>query len=212
MATVDFLRQRGFGQRIGYGERPALIVIDLIRGFTDARAPLGSDLTPQVGHVQRVLTVARRARIPIFYTAVSYEEQELGDAGIWARKITTLGSLAAGSIGTEIDPRLGRLPNEPIIWKKYASAFFGTDLLSRLTSRRVDTVLIAGCTTSGCVRATTVDALQNGLRPIVLREAVGDRDQTAHNQSMLDMDSRYADVVDVDDAIRFIETFVDAPA
>jgi len=103
-----------------------------------------------------------------------------------------------GSPEVDQDDRLGRHEGESILVKKYASAFFGTDLLSRLNALRVDTLVIVGCTTSGCVRATAVDAIQNGLRPIVVREAVGDRDPAAHQQSLRDLQAKYADVVSAD--------------
>lgn len=118
--------------------------------------------------------------------------------------MTGLMMLREGMPEVEVDPSLGRLPEEPVIAKKYASSFFGTDLLSRLNSLRVDTLLIAGCTTSGCVRATAVDAVQNGFRPMVVREAVGDRSQAAHDQSLFDLNAKYADVVGVEDALGYL--------
>ena len=199
-----FFEERGFGMKIGYGEKPALVVIDLVRGFTDPKLPLGADLAPQLGETQRLLEAARAAGITVYYTTVAYEEGDLRDAGIWAKKMAGLMTLRAGMSEVEVDPSLGRLPEEPVIAKKYASAFFGTDLLSRLNSLRVDTLLIAGCTTSGCVRATAVDAVQNGLRPMVVREAVGDRSPAAHDQSLFDLHAKYADVVGVEDALGYL--------
>ena len=124
-----------------------------------------------------------------------YNEADLKDAGIWALKQKGVVTLKAGTDEVEIDPRLDFRPTDSLLVKKYASCFFGTDLVSRLVSRRVDTLIITGCTTSGCVRATAVDAVQNGFRPMVVREAVGDRSAAAHEQSLFDLNAKYADVV-----------------
>ncbi len=201
-----FFEERGFGLTIGYGERPALIVIDLVRGFTNPEMPLGADLSAQISVTRHLIEASRETGIPIYYTTVSYEERDIRDAGIWARKMSGIMTMRAGTPEVEVDPALGRLPEEPMITKKYASAFFGTDLLSRLNSQRIDTLLIAGCTTSGCVRATAVDAVQNGLRPMVVREAVGDRAESAHEQSLFDLNAKYADVVGAEDVSSYLES------
>jgi nicotinamidase-related amidase len=106
----------------------------------------------------------------------------------------------------ELDPLLGRTDGEPLLRKKYASAFFGTDLLTRLQDAAVDTLLVAGCTTSGCVRATAVDGLQNGFRVMVIREAVGDRMRAAHEQSLYDLHAKYADVVSVEEVLHYLQS------
>jgi nicotinamidase-related amidase len=137
--------------------------------------------------------------VPVLFTTVGYEPG-FADAGVWARKQRALLSLLRGTDATELDPRLERRPGEPILEKKYASAFFGTDLVSRLNAASIDTVVIVGATTSGCVRASAVDALQYGYRPMVVREAVGDRARAAHDQSLFDLDQKYADVVGVEEA------------
>ncbi len=200
----QFFKERGFGLKIGYGERPALVVIDLAQGFTNPDLPLGADLSSQLAETRRLLDAARSAGIPVYYTTVAYEEQDLRDAGIWAKKMAGIMTMRAGMAEVEVDSSLGRLPGEPLIVKKYASAFFGTDLLSRLNSLRIDTLLLVGCTTSGCVRATAVDAVQNGLRPMVVEEAVGDRSQAAHEQSLFDLNAKYADVVGVEDVLGYL--------
>lgn len=198
---ADFFKQRGFGMRIGFGERPALIVIDMMNAFTDASMPLGANLDREIAAIGQVLDAARDAALPIFYTVVYYEEQDLRDAGVWALKQKGVITLRAGTPAVELDPRLGRREGEPVILKKYASAFFGTDLIARLNARRIDTLLITGCTTSGCVRATAVDALQYGLRAMIVREAVGDRAEAAHRQSLFDLEQKYGDVLGVDEVV-----------
>lgn len=201
---LEFFRVRGFGLKLGFGERPAVAVIDFSQVFTDPEEPLGSNLDSEVAATVKLLVAARKARVPIFYTVVWYDEEDLGDAGVWLRKQRGTLSLGAGTKAAELDPRLGRRPDEAVIVKRYASAFFGTDLVSRLNARRIDTLIIAGCTTSGCVRATAVDAVQYGFVPVVVREAVGDRAPAAHIQSLFDLEQKYADVVALEEVLAYL--------
>ena len=203
--SAEFFRARGFGTAIGFGQRPALLVIDMINAFTDPDMPLGSNLDSVVDELGIVLRAARRAAIPILYTVVGYVEG-LADAGVWFRKQKALTTLMLGTPAVEVDRRLAPAQGEQIILKKYASAFFGTDLASRLTSTGVDTLLITGATTSGCVRASAVDAVQHGYRPMVVREAVGDRSPAAHDQALFDLEQKYADVVAVQETLDFLVT------
>lgn len=200
-ADLEFFQKRGFGVPLGFGARPAVIVVDLIRGFTDPTWPLGSDLTSQLDATARLLDAAHDGGHPVFLTTVRYDDPEMRDAGVWGLKMKGASSLMAGTGGSDIDERLPRQDTDVVILKKYASSFFGTDLASRLVSQGIDTVVITGATTSGCVRATAVDAVQLGFRPIVVREGVGDRSARSHEQSLFDLDQKYADVVGLDDAI-----------
>ena len=203
----EFFRQRGFGIKIGFGERPALILIDMIKGFTDASMPLGADLDGQIEAQRPLLDIAHDRGIPVIFSTVMYEEEDIKDAGIWALKQPSgLRTLAAGSGAVKVDPRLNMQKDDILLAKKYASCFFGTDLVPRLNARRVDTLIITGCTTSGCVRATAVDAVQNGFRPMVVREAVGDRSAAAHDQSLFDLNAKYADVVSLDETLHYLKT------
>jgi maleamate amidohydrolase len=200
-----FFAQRGFGLPIGFGQRPAVLVVDLIKAFTDPQAMLGANLDAQVEATQSLLAAARAGGVPVIFSTVVYDDADLRDAGVWALKQKGLMTLRAGAPGVELDRRLQCMPGEGWLIKKYASCFFGTDLTSRLVARGVDTLLIAGCTTSGCVRASAVDALQTGLRPMVVRECVGDRSQAAHDQSLFDLQAKYADVVSLVETCRYIE-------
>jgi maleamate amidohydrolase len=202
----EFFRQRGFGIKIGFGERPALIVIDMINGFTDATMPLGAKLDTQIEAQTPLVRIAHERRIPVLFSTVIYEEADAKDAGIWGLKMKGSLTLAAGSEAIKVDRRLDMQPDDILLVKKYASCFFGTDLVPRLNSRRVDTLIITGCTTSGCVRATAVDAVQNGFRPMVVREAVGDRSVAAHEQSLFDLNAKYADVVSLDETLHYLKT------
>lgn len=201
----QFFKQRGFGKLMGWGKKSALLVVDYTLAFTDPTQPMGAHLDKEIDQTVRVLKAARKAKIPIYYSAIIYEEKDIKDAGLWGKKVAGAIHLQAGSEAVQIDPRLGRQKKEAIIAKKYASAFFGTDLATRLNNQRVDTLMITGCTTSGCVRATAIDAMQNGFRPMVVCEAVGDRDQRAHEQSLFDLHAKYADVVSVEETLKQLE-------
>ncbi|MDM5196708.1 isochorismatase family protein [Fictibacillus enclensis] len=201
---IRFFSERGFSQKIGFGKKPAVVVIDFNLAFTNPDLPLGAAVNSEIEATNRILNVSRDLNIPVFFTTVSYTEPNLEDAGIWRLKMKGLDTLRAGSPGIEIDPALNRQPNEAVIVKKYASAFFGTDLFSRLVSRQVDTLIITGITTSGCVRSTAVDAVQYGFRPIVVQEAVGDRAKSAHEQSLFDLNAKYADVIPVVTVLNYL--------
>jgi maleamate amidohydrolase len=200
----EFFRERGFGLKMGFGQRPALIVIDMIKAFTDSNRMLGADLDRQVEAIKPLLEVAHTRRFPVVFSTVRYDDAELRDAGIWGLKMKGSATLKADTDGWVIDPRLDFHGDDSLLLKKYASCFFGTDLVPRLTSRGVDTLIITGCTTSGCVRATAVDAVQNGFRPMVVREAVGDRSLPAHEQSLFDLNAKYADVVSLDETLQYM--------
>jgi nicotinamidase-related amidase len=200
----EFFRQRGFGIRIGFGERPALIVIDMLKGFTDPDMPLGANLDREIEAQKPLLDAAHERGIPVIFSTVIYNDVDLKDAGLWGIKMKGSLTLRAGTPAVEIDPRLDMRASDSLLVKKYASCFFGTDLVPRLMNQRVDTLIITGCTTSGCVRATAVDAVQNGFRPMVVREAVGDRSAAAHEQSLFDLNAKYADVVSLDETLHYL--------
>jgi nicotinamidase-related amidase len=202
----EFFKERGFGLKMGFGQRPALIVIDLLKAFTDPKRMLGADLDTQIEATKPLLEVAHARNMPVLFSTVRYDDADLRDAGIWSLKQKGTVTLKADTDGWQVDPRLDFRPTDSLLVKKYASCFFGTDLVPRLNSRGVDTLVIAGCTTSGCVRATAVDAVQNGFRPMVVREAVGDRSRPAHEQSLFDLDAKYADVVSLEETLQYLRT------
>jgi len=193
---------RGFGRRIGYGERPAVLVVDFINAFTDPVFQLGADLDGPLFGASELIASARSVRAPVLFVTTAYDFDDCRDAGLWRRKEEGISALRAGTRAVELDARLDHRPgHDHLVTKKFASAFFGTDLASRLRALDVDTLLVAGCTTSGCVRVTAVDGLQHGFRVMVVREAVGDRDPVAHSRGLLEIDAKYADVVRLSDAI-----------
>ena len=192
----------GFGGAVERGDRPAVVVVDLSRGFTEASYPTGSDLSAEVAATCRILEAARARGVPVVFTTIAYEP---GDETLaWLRKAPGLAILAADSELVEIDPRLEPAAGEPILVKKGASAFFGTDLAERLRELGVDTVVVCGATTSGCVRASVVDSVQYGFPTLVVREAVGDRAQAPHDANLFDIDAKYGDVIPVGDAVAYL--------
>jgi nicotinamidase-related amidase len=208
--TRALYRGRGFLGRVGFGTRPAVVVVDAIVGFTDRRSPLAGDFDAELGQIRRVLTAGRAAAAPIYFTTVAYDRR-CTEAGVFVEKVPSLRYLIRGSRWVALDPRLGRRPGDTLIEKQFASAFFATPLASMLTTRGVDTVVVTGFTTSGCVRATAVDALQHGFRPIVPRECVGDRAPGPHEANLLDIDGKYGDVVAVDEVVAYFERRTAAP-
>ena len=195
--------RKGFAARVGFGQRPALLVIDIIRGFTDLRSPLASNLDDQVSAIRTMLGVAREREVPVIFSTVAYDA-DLQEGGIWIRKIPSNSWLVEGSEWVELDERLERQSREMLLVKKYASCFFGTDLAARLVSRNIDTLMITGCTTRGCVRATAVDACSLGLHTIVVQEAVGDRAELPHIANLFDIDAKYGDVVELAEAVDYL--------
>ena len=206
------MRHAGFHGRAGFGARPALIVVDVNVGFTAPESPLVCDLEDVVVAIRRLLEEARRAEIPIVFTTVSYSDGDKRTAAAFIEKVPALLTLEAGSRWVEIDPRLEPREDEPVLKKLFASAFFGTALSSLLAANGCDSLIVTGASTSGCVRATAVDALQHGYRPIVPREAVGDRNPDAHSANLDDLDAKYADVVPMAEVLEHLEGLVAAHA
>jgi nicotinamidase-related amidase len=197
---LAFYQRRGYRTRIGAGERCALLVIDFSCAFTGGTTEFpGGDFAAELAATQRLLQAARAQQVPIVFTTIAYAP-DMHDAGLWAVKVPWLQACQLDSAMVEIDPVLARQPDEVVMVKKYPSAFFGTDLHAILQAAGVDTLLIAGCTTSVCVRATAIDAMQHGYRPLVVRQAVGDFEPAIHALHLADLDARYADIVELDDA------------
>jgi maleamate amidohydrolase len=193
------------GQAVTMGERPAVLVVDFSCGFTDPECALGSDLTAEVEATRRLLDEARARGVPVIFTTIGFEPS-LKDGGLWLQKVPALGDLQVGGRWVEIDARLAPRDDETIVLKKGASAFFGTNLAAILVSQGIDSVVLCGATTSGCIRATAVDLLQYGFPALVPRECVGDRAQAPHEANLFDIQAKYADVVSLDDALAYLES------
>jgi nicotinamidase-related amidase len=199
----DDYKGAGFSGRLGFGGRPALLVIDFAKAYLDRSSPLYAGVEGTLESTCRVLQAARSAGIPRIFTRVRYEQGAL-DGGIFYRKVPALRVFDAtcplGELADELQPQ----PDELVVTKQYASAFFGTSLASTLTAGGVDSVVVTGVTTSGCVRATGVDAMQHGFVPIIVEEAVGDRDERPHRANLFDLGAKYADVVHEDEVLEHL--------
>lgn len=204
MSTLDLYRSRGLASRVGFGSRPAVIVVDYIVGFTDPKSPLAGDFGKELRATRSLLKAMRGRGFPVYFTTTAYDKAMI-EAGVFVRKVPSLAVLQRGSRWVDIDPSLKRRRDEVVVEKQYASAFFGTPLASTLHARGVDTLIVTGCTTSGCVRATAVDGLQHGLRVIVPRECVGDRAAGPHEANLIDIDGKYGDVMAVKDVIALVK-------
>lgn len=193
-----------FDGNLGFGEKLALILIDFVQAYFDERSPLYAGVDDALASALRIRDAARGAGIPVFYTNVVYQEGG-GDGGVFYRKVPALEAFVAGN-------PLGRWPeglvpanDELVISKQYPSAFFGTALADELTRRGIDTLIITGLTTSGCIRATCVDTMSHGFIPIVVADACGDRHQAPHVANLFDMNAKYGDVVNEKTVIDYLK-------
>lgn len=192
-----------FSGRLGWGARPALLVVDLVRAYTEPGGPfLLPDPQPAVAATAALVEAARAGGRPVVWTVVRYTPG-LADGGLFVQKVPALAAFADDATGGwgAIAPPLAPKPGEPVVAKQYASAFFGTSLAATLHAAGVDTVVVSGVSTSGCIRATATDALNHGFRPQVVRQACADRSPTLHDNNLADLDAKYADVVDLDEAV-----------
>lgn len=193
--TLKDYTAKGMAARTGIGKRPCVLVIDFQYGMTDPSCSLGSDHQDEPIRVSQILLAeARAAGVPVLYTRVAFR-QDLADAGLFVEKVPSLGVLTVGSRWVEIDERVAPVGDEYVLTKRHSSAFIGTELQQVLNYRSIDTVIHVGCSTSGCVRQTAVDANAYGFRSLVVRDAVGDRSWQQHEANLVDMDGKYADVV-----------------
>jgi len=213
--ALDVLREdaaklyarRGFQTRIGFGKKPAVVVIDLALGWTDPKYPLGANLDSVIQNTKEVLEVARAKGIPRVFTTMAYDPS-LEEADLFLKKIPALKSQVSGTDATKIDPRLEFQKGEIYLVKKWLSAFFGTNLNGYLTSQGVDTLIITGCSTSACVRATATDAIGSGFRPMVVKECVGDRASGPHEWNLFDIDAKMGDVVTKKQVLEYLKSLL----
>ncbi len=192
---TEIYNAQGFGGRLGMGARPALCIVDFVAGFVDPKVFGGGNIAAAVANTVRLLTAARRHGLPIAFSRVVYAEDG-GDDCVFVRKVPGLAKLTEHARAGQIVPELGPKPDELILRKTQPSAFFGTHYAEHLRSRGIDTLIVSGCTTSGCVRATVVDAMSYNFRTVVARDCVGDRSLAAHQANLFDMEQKYADLID----------------
>ena len=202
-SEADVYRRQGFGQAIGRGRNPALLVVDFVNGFLDPGNFGGGNILEAARRTKRLLAAARAKKLPIVFTRIVYAEDG-SDAGVWCEKAPRLKLLTESSEASQVTASLRPKRGELVVRKTQASAFFGTDLASYLTYRGVDATIVAGCTTSGCVRASVVDAISYNFRPIVVPECVGDRAEAPHEANLFDIGQKYADLLPLDEALAWI--------
>ena len=192
--------------RLGFGRKAALIVIDLLQGYTSEGSPLyAPGVVACVKEMPELLERARAKAVPVLHTRILFTPPHYADGGIWVEKAPVLKALVAGNPYAEFCAEVVPREGEVVIVKQYASAFFGTALIGTLNGLGVDTLILTGCTTSGCVRATAVDALQHGIRPICVRECIGDRHPGPHEANLFDIDAKYGDVIGKREALAYLD-------
>lgn len=191
---VDVYERQGYGGKSGFGDRPAVVVVDFINSFADPEQFGGGNIAEAIDNTVNLLAAARKAALPIAYTRVVYADDG-SDVGVFCLKAPKLANLTDESPGSHVVDALSPQPGDYIVSKTQPSAFFGTGLISWLTSKSVDTVIIAGSTTSGCVRASVVDSMSYNFKTIVVSDCVGDRAMGPHRANLFDMEQKYADLM-----------------
>jgi len=195
--------ESGFGTPLAPGKRPALVMVDFVRAYFEPGAQLYMGLDDCLHSAARILKAARDAGILVIHTQVAFSQGGV-DGGHFFKKVGALKNFVGQTYLGEIMPEVSPLPSEPVIVKQYASAFFGTSLSSTLSANDIDTVIITGVSTSGCIRATAVDTIQHGFIPIVPREAVGDRDDAPHEANLFDIQQKYGEVLSEQDVVSYL--------
>ncbi len=194
-----------WGQRIGFGRRPALLAIDFMQAYTTEGAPLfAPGVVSAVEESRELLACARRTGFPVIHTHIRYHAGHFADGGLWVKKAPVMKDMVEGNPLAAFCPPVAPLGDEVVLSKQYASAFFGTALAPLLVAQGIDTLLMIGCSTSGCIRASAVDAVQHGFRAMVVRECVGDRHPGPHEANLFDIDSKYGDVVHKREALDYL--------
>ncbi len=199
--NVDY-SAAGFGNSLGFGKRPALLIIDFCQAYMVKNSPLYAGVEAELGITEKLLATARVNKIPVFFTTVRYAPGGK-DGGLYFKKIAALACFEAGNPLAEFPPSLQPSDQDIVVIKQYSSAFFGTSLASTLQSMGIDCCVIVGLSTSGCVRATALDCLQLGFIPLVVRDACGDRAASIHEANLFDMQAKFADVIDSDIALTY---------
>ena len=186
----------------GLGESPALLVVDVIKGFTDPSCPLGSEAASVIEANRQLMDAFHAQSLPVYLTTVVYDNDE--QASVFRARVPALNVLSRGSHWCEIDPGLPLSSSDTIIEKIHASAFHGTNLADQLRSEGIDSLVVTGLTTSGCVRASAVDGLQHNFKVVVPEEATGDRDPSAHDANLYDLNAKYVDVMPLDNVLALL--------
>lgn len=200
----DVFQHQEFGQRLGFGKSPALMLVDFTVGFCDPNVFGGGNIEEASRQASLLLGFFRQRNLPVVHTKILYEEDG-SDANLHTLKVPRLTTLTESNPHSEFAADVMPIRGEIIVRKQLPSAFFGTSLTGILAARGIDTLVIGGCTTSGCVRASALDAICNGFRPMVIKDCVGDRSMSSHKASLFDLDKKYADVMSMDAVMTALE-------
>lgn len=192
-----------FDGHLTFGAHPALLIVDFVMAYVDPASPLYAAVEDALASNERLLAAARKAHIPVFFSNVEFTPGG-ANGGLFYKKVPALALFDAGSPYGAFPPSLRPIAGETVVTKQYASAFFGTGLAALLSERGIDTLLVSGLSTSGCVRASALDAVQNGFAPFVVREACGDRHQGPHEANLFDLQAKYAEVISEQEAITLL--------
>lgn len=186
----------------GLGNQPALLIVDIINGFTDPSCPLGSEATSVINANRQLMDVFHARKHPVYLTTVVYDNED--QASVFRARLPALNVLTRGSHWCDIDPRLPLSKSDVVVEKTHASAFHGTRLAEQLRSKGIDSLIVTGLTTSGCVRASAVDGLQHNFKIVIPEEAAGDRDTMAHQANLYDLNSKYVDVLSLEETLALL--------
>lgn len=203
--VMNYYLSQGMGGKASFGQHPALLVVDFQKGLTDEKRPAGCNFDKEIDNTLQLLEKVRAKELPVFFFVMGYDQPAV-EGGMLVKKLPVLRDFILGSDNTELDPRFKPTPQEQVIVKKYFSCFYGTPLAAMLTYLKVDTLLITGCITSGCIRATATDALQHGFLPVIPRECVGDRKSIPHEVNLMDMQARLGEVVSLKQILEYIDS------
>lgn len=204
MREHEIYDKQGFGHSSGFGAKPALLIVDFVNDFTDPDAFGGGNINEAIVQTRSLLSGFREAGLPVVFTRVVYADDG-SDLGVFAKKAHGLKTLTEHVPGSQIVDALTPAPGEYVVRKTQPSAFFGTNLAPWLVGRGVDTVVVTGCTTSGCVRASVVDAMSHNFRTVVARDGVGDRALGPHEANLFDMEQKYADLLSCEEILAYVD-------
>ena len=206
MSELEIYDKQGFGHSSGFGSKPALLIVDFVNDFTDPGAFGGGNINEAITNTKILLEAAREIEIPVVFTRVVYADDG-SDLGVFSMKAVGLGKLTENVPGSQIVDSLAPVTGEYVVRKTQPSSFFGTGLAPWLVGKGVDTVIVTGCTTSGCVRASVVDSMSHNFRTVVAKDGVGDRALAPHEANLFDMEQKYADVLGSGEILAYFEKF-----
>lgn len=187
---------QGYGRSLGFGQNPALFISDMQNAYVDPSYVRGMDMTKEIKIINELIRLSKMNNVPIFFSVIAFDEDNIKHPNLWMQKIAGLSDLKLGTETVALTKKISfDHAKDKLIIKQFPSAFFSTTFAAELINRKIDTLIISGCTTSGCVRATAIDSLQMGFRPMIVADAVADRWPNSHQQALFELNAKYADVL-----------------